>query len=265
MKVPRFVVGVIAGLLLSASAMAVEIPLKSGKTVEASSYKITGSYLMVTLPNGQRVAYDIADVDLEALRSAEAASSEGPPKAVPPETKPPSIMDALAPEDRPRSVVTIADGDVAPARPEEEGAGPEPAAGPPAGYSEGDGVVVDRLRIEPVDEGIWDIRGVIANRGSVPARDVRVQIEVTTATGEALASPTLQLAPELGVGETAAFSHHVETKEQPAAKVRVFWLQSTTPAAPAAGPGAAGGAGQASGTGAPRGGPQPTPRPSPIY
>jgi len=241
MRIRSVVIGLLSGLLVAALAGAVEIPLKNGKTLEASSYRLTGSYLMVTLANGQRVAYDVADVDLEALRRLEAASA-APTEAAPPEARPPSIMDARALEDRPRSVVTITDGDVAPAHPEEE-AGPDGgsavAAGPPPGYAEGGSVVVDRLRVEAVDEGIWDVHGVIANRGSGPVRDVRVQIDVTTAAGEALASPTLELSPELNVGETASFSHHVETPEQPSARIRVFWLQNNPPGQQGGQPGAA--------------------------
>ena len=231
MRIKSAVVGVLVGLIVTVAA-AVEIPLKNGRVLEASSYTITGSYLMVRLANGQRIAYDVADVDLEALRRAEAASAAPTEAAPPEEARPPSIMDARAAEDRPRSVITITDDDVAPARSEDE-AGPagEPAVagGPPPGYAEGGGLVVDRLRVDQVDEGIWDVRGVIANRGSAPARDVRVQIDLTNAAGEALASPTLELTPELGIGETASFSHHVEATEQPAAKIRVFWTQASTP------------------------------------
>ena len=234
MRIKSAVIALLSGLLVTAAA-AVEIPLKNGKTLDASAYKITGSYVIMTLANGQRVAYDVADVDLEALQRAETAATETPSEAAPPEARLPSIMDARAAEDRPRSVVTITDGDVAPAHPEEEAspAGDSAAAaGPPPGYAEGGSVIVDRLRVDAVDEGIWDVHGVIANRGSTPARDVRVQIDVTTAKGEALASPTLELAPELGVGETASFSHHVETPEQPLARIRVFWLQNANPSQP---------------------------------
>ena len=240
MRIRSVIVGLLSGLLVAATVGAVEIPLKSGKTLDASSYKITGSYLMVTLASGQRVAYDVADVDLVALKRVEAAAAI-PQETAPPEARPPSIMDARAAEDRPRSVVTITDGDVTPAHPEEASAagGAADATGPPPGYAEGGSVIVDRLRVDAVDEGIWDVHGVIANRGSVPARDVRVQIDVTTATGEALASPTLELAPELGVGETASFSHHVETPEQPSARIRVFWLQDNPPGQQGGKPGTA--------------------------
>ena len=36
---------------------------------------MTGSYVLLKLPNGSQVAYDVVDVDLEALRAAEAAQA----------------------------------------------------------------------------------------------------------------------------------------------------------------------------------------------
>lgn len=261
MRITKVVIGLLSGLLVAAAAAAVEIPLKNGTTLNASSYRITGSYLMATLANGQRVAYGVADVDLEALQRAEAATEAPAEIAAQPEARPPSIMDARAAEDRPRSVVTITDGDVAPARPDVEASAADDAgaaAGPPPGYTEGSGLVINRLRVDQVDDGIWDVRGVIVNRGSEPARDVRVQIDVTDAAGEALASPTLELSPELVVGESASFSHHVETPERPTAKIRVFWLR--TAQAPE-GARTEGGGGPAPSGSPDSGGVQPTPGP----
>ena len=263
MRIKSAVLGLLGGFLVAFAAAAVEIPLKNGKMLDASSYKITGSYLMVTLANGQRIAYDIADVDLEALRRAETAAAT-PPEAAPPEARLPSIMDARAADDRPQSVVTISDKDVARAPSDDASEGADQgaaASGPPSGFTEGGGLVVDSLRVEKVDEGIWDVRGVVANRSTAPARDVRVQITITNAAGEVLASPTLELTPELAVGETVSFSHHVETPEQPAVKIRTYWLQST----PVAAQPAARGEGTAPGAAAAPSGPPPTPRPSPIY
>ncbi len=65
----------IFAILIVGAASAVEIQLKDGTIISADSYKLTGSYLMLQMPDGRHVAYDVADVDLDALRAAEAATS----------------------------------------------------------------------------------------------------------------------------------------------------------------------------------------------
>ncbi len=60
-------------ILVAAPAAAMEVPFRDGSTVEAVSYTVNGSYLMLEMENGGQVAYDVADIDLDALRAAEAA------------------------------------------------------------------------------------------------------------------------------------------------------------------------------------------------
>jgi len=84
--VKRAVVLVVAIVLVGLSAAALEVRLRDGTVFEAASYTVNGSYLMVTLPGGQQVAYDVADVDLEALRAAESRAAEpAAPTTVAPE------------------------------------------------------------------------------------------------------------------------------------------------------------------------------------
>lgn len=235
----RSTLAVLVVLLAAAAAAAVEIPFKNGEVVEAASYTLTGSYLMVTRLDGSRVAYDIADIDLEALRAGEAETAEPPPA---PQPRPGSILDAIPPEGRPQASVAITDQDVAralPAPDEAAAGGQEAGEGPPPGYVEGQGVVIEGIRIEPIEEGVWDVRGRISNRTPGSVDDVRIQLELFAGSDEPLGSPTIELASTLAVGEGVTFSHHVEASVRPTVRARVFWLQ---PAADEAAPRAPGGA-----------------------
>ncbi len=219
-------VAVLALLMAAVTAGAVDIPLRNGQVVEAAAYKVTGSYVMVTRPDGSRVAYDVADVDLEALRRAEAAPAEAPAA---PESRPPSIMDARAPEGRRQASVAITDQDVARAAPADQAAGGEAAEdgeGPPPGFTEGQGVVIEGIRVEQVEQGVWDVRGRVANRTPGSVDDVRIQLELFAGADQAIGSPTIELASTLATGEGVTFSHHVETAERPTVRARVYWLQT---------------------------------------
>jgi len=56
---------------------AMEIPFRDGSVMEVVSYTVTGSYVMLKMENGGQIAYDVADIDLDALRRAEAAAAVG--------------------------------------------------------------------------------------------------------------------------------------------------------------------------------------------
>jgi hypothetical protein len=58
-------------VLVGAPLPAVEIPFRDGSVVEALGYTVTGSYVFIELSGGARVAYDVADVDLETLIETE--------------------------------------------------------------------------------------------------------------------------------------------------------------------------------------------------
>ena len=68
-------------ILVVAPASAMEVPFRDGSVVDAVSYTVTGSYVMLEMENGGKVAYDVADIDLEALRQAEAAAGGSPADA----------------------------------------------------------------------------------------------------------------------------------------------------------------------------------------
>ena len=65
-------------LLVAGSAAAVDVTLRDGTVISATSYRLTGSYIMLEMADGRHVAYDVADVDLDALRAAEAAAAPAP-------------------------------------------------------------------------------------------------------------------------------------------------------------------------------------------
>jgi hypothetical protein len=111
---------------------------------------------MATLPGGQQVAYDVADVDLEALRAAETRAAEpAAPAAVAPGTAGSRGL-VMPPVDAAPSGVAITDQDVKHTwqrrgEPGEEG-GEEAAGaapGPPPGFEQGGGVVINNLRVTP--------------------------------------------------------------------------------------------------------------------
>ena len=72
---------VVSLMMVVAPCAAVDVPFRDGSVVEAVSYTVNGSYLMLEMENGGRVAYDVADIDLDALRQAEAAD-QAPPEPV---------------------------------------------------------------------------------------------------------------------------------------------------------------------------------------
>ena len=62
-------------LLIAGTAAAVDVTMRDGTVITAESYRLTGSYIMLKLGDGRQVAYDVADVDLDVLRAAEAAAA----------------------------------------------------------------------------------------------------------------------------------------------------------------------------------------------
>ena len=86
-------------ILIVGAASAVEIQLKDGTIISADSYKLTGSYLMLQMPDGRHVAYDVADVDLDALHAAEAAAAPAEAEAEAPAETLSSGTSSRAPPD----------------------------------------------------------------------------------------------------------------------------------------------------------------------
>ncbi len=234
-------------LVLAAVAVtvaAVEIPMRNGTVIQADGYTLTGSYIMLSLPNGQNLAYDVADVDVDALRAAEAAAEAAAAEAMAPEAEsaspeiPGSRTLVIPPEGEETGGISITDQDVRRYRPEAYGDGDEDEAdgeggrtpsGPPPGYQEGGGVVLSNLRVTGLGEGRWLVEGDVINRSPNPVTNIRVQLQ-TIATGDgspwnAEVPVTNALAPD----ETGVFSREFsaaqpEGKTHPDIRAAVYWM-----------------------------------------
>jgi hypothetical protein len=229
---------------------AVEIVLKDGTVIVAESYRLNGSYMMLEMADGRHVAYDVADVDLEALNAAEAAAASAEAANQPPaETlssgrrlKSPSEIDETA-----SGSPTISDRDVKHIRgsgvqgdeeAEEEGSGADEAAGGvPAGFQQGGGVVLNGLRVTPAGEGRWQVEGEVVNRSADPVENVRVQLETMPTGGGEPWRGEVAVAAFLGPNESAPFSHGFAAEVasgqvQPNMRASVIWMRQETKTVP---------------------------------
>ncbi len=244
----RALLTVVFAFLIVGAASAVEIRFKDGTVISADSYKLTGSYLMLQMPDGRHVAYDVGDVDLDALRAAETASAsvETETESEPPaETlsggrslKDPSELDSAG-----SGSLRISDRDVKHVRgsgvrgEEEETAGEEPAAGVdgvPEGFQQGGGVVLNGLRVTPVGEGQWQVDGEVVNRSPSPVENVRVQLETVPSGGAEPWRGEVAVSSFLGPNEKGTFSHGFAAEvgpgegQQPSIRASVIWMQKET-------------------------------------
>lgn len=235
-----------AALVVAAGAVtAVDVPLRDGTVIAADSYTVTGSYVVLTLPSGGQVAYDVVDVDLQALRAAEAAAAAGEPVA-PPQPGPSgeaisagrllkSAAEAGADEG---AALAITDRDVkhvhgSGVRGDEEQAAAEaaPAGGASEGFREGGGVVLDGIRVEAAGEGNWRVSGQVINRNPFPVTNVTVKLEASG--GAEPWSGEMQVASALGPDAKAAFEHGFaaeveEGRPMPRVRASVIWMQEET-------------------------------------
>jgi hypothetical protein len=241
--VKRAFVLAVAIVLVGLSAAALEIRLRDGTVFEAASYTVTGSYLMATLPGGQQVAYDVADVDLEALRAAEGQ----PPAPAAPVAAAPEIPGSrglvLPPADAVPAGVAITDQDVKHTwqaggeAGEGEAGETAAAAGPPPGFEQGGGVVINNLRVTPQGENRWVVEGDVVNRTAAPVSSVRVQLQTIAAAGETPWSAEVAVTNLLPPDETAVFSHSFsaakpEGAAHPDMRATVYWMQVQAPSQP---------------------------------
>jgi len=194
------------------------------------------------------VAYDVADVDLEALRAAEAlAAAPAEPVAVAPEV-PGSRGLAMPPAEAGPSGIAITDQDVKHTwqeRGEAEGEGGEEEAGaapgPPPGFEQGGGVVINNLRVTPQGENRWVVEGDVVNRTALPVSSVRVQLQTIAAAGEPPWSAEVAVTNLLPPDETAVFSHSFsapkpEGAAHPDMRATVLWMQVQPPSQPKGAP-----------------------------
>ena len=235
---------VVAIGLVGLSAAALEVRLRDGTVFEAASYTVNGSYLMVTLPGGRQVAYDVADVDLDALRAAEGqAAAPAAPATGAPELAGSRGL-AMPAADAVPTGISITDQDVKHTWQERGEAGEEgdaeaatAAPGPPPGFEQGGGVVINNLRVTPQGENRWVVEGDVVNRTPAPVSSVRVQLQTITAAGEPPWTAEVAVTNTLPPDETAVFSHSFsapkpEGAAHPDMRATVYWMQVQGPSQP---------------------------------
>ena len=233
-------------MLVAGAAVAVDIQLRDGSVVAAESYRVTGSYVMLKLADGSQVAYDVADVDLEALRAAEAAAAEAAGEQPAAEKGPraeaissgrslKSADDAAQDE---KTGLTISDRDVKHVRGsgvqgDEEQQEEAESGGELAGYQQGGGVVLNNISVDAAGEGRWQVRGEVINRSPQPVLNVIVKMETIASGGTEPWSGQVQVTSQLGPDEKAVFDHGFaaevpEGKAQPELRATVMWMQQET-------------------------------------
>jgi len=230
-------------ILIAGTAVAVDVQFKDGTIIAAENYRLTGSYVMIELADGRQVAYDVADVDLDALRAAEEAAATA-------DAEPDESAETLSNGRRLKDVSTVGEGGVAgptisdrdvrhvrgsgvrggDEEGEEQAAAP---GGTPEGFQEGGGVVLNGLRVTPLGEGQWHVEGEVINRTPNPVTNVRVQLETISSGGEEPWRGETSVTSYLGPDESGVFSHEfaAETPEgvvQPSVRASVIWMQEET-------------------------------------
>jgi hypothetical protein len=227
---------VIVGVAVGQVA-AVEVRLRDGTVLQADSYTLTGSYLMLTLADGRSVAYDLADVDLESLPSEEEEVAKEPAQRSSKALSTGRRKLAMPPEDDGSRGLAITDQDVkhvgetgAAAASSEEEEQPALPGGPPEGYESGGQVVINDLRVTPQGEGQWLVEGEVINRRTQPVLNVRVQLQTVAGRGEKPWGGEVAVASQLGADEKGVFSHSFaaakpEGKETPSVRATVIWME----------------------------------------
>jgi hypothetical protein len=247
--VKRIALSLLVIALLTASASATEIRLRDGTVLDAASYTLTGSYMMVVLANGQRMAYDVADVDLEALKAVEEAAAVETAAEEAADSRrsdlPGDRSLTMPPEETESAGITITDQDVKRFRPEsEEGEGGTAAdgdepPGPPPGYQEGGGVVLNNLRVTGLGEGRWLVEGDVVNRSPEVVNSVRVQLQTVPEGGASPWAAEVPVTNTLPPDGVAVFSREFsaaqpEGKSHPDIRAAVYWMGQPTGPAPRA-------------------------------
>jgi len=220
---------------------AMEIPFRDGSVVEAATYTVNGSYVMLEMPNGGKVAYDVADIDLDSLRRAEAAIEGDQPE--PAETPAATLGNSGSlfgvGEDPAASSggLAITDQHVKHVRgsgiagPEDEEEPVEDDGGVPEGFEQGGNVLLNNVSVSPLESGEWEVRGEVINRTPEPVLDVRANLEAAIPDGDPWTA-SVGVSGILGPDEKASFTHIFSTPESagegwaPRLQVNVVWMKT---------------------------------------
>jgi len=227
-------------LLFAGAVAAVEVRLRDGTVLEASSVRITGSYVMLELADGRRVAYDVVDVDVEALLRADDESTDAEDPSGDRVERLTSGRTLKSPQNvggEPASGLTITDREVRHVRgsgvlgddelaeePEIEASGELPE-----GYRQGGNVLVNRVRVISVGED------EIVNRNRFPANNISVRLESRPGPGEEPWRSQVKVATYLEPGEKAVFEQVFSAakpvdKNHPDVRATVIWMERERPA-----------------------------------
>ena len=245
----RAVQSLALALLVAGSAAAVDVTMRDGTVITAESYRLTGSYIMLTLEGGRQVAYDVADVDLDALRAAEAAAAgpgdevTGPEQAAGSLSGGRTLKDAATVGEDESTSLKITDRDVRHVRGSgvlgegEEAEGATAEGGVPEGFQEGGGVVLNSIRVTPAGEGQWTIEGEVINRSPLTVNDVRVQFEAAVAGADEPWRGETQVTSALPPDEAGTFSHSFAGaapagRAHPDVRASVIWMRQETTRTP---------------------------------
>jgi len=236
------------GLLLAGAAAAVDVTFKDGTVISAESYRITGSYVMLKLADGRQVAYDVADVDLAALRAAEAAAATVEADAGEGDSTETlgggrSLKDAAAVGEDREGGLTISDRDVKHVRgsgvlgDDEEAETSADTGAIPEGFEEGGGVVLNNIRVTPAGEGSWQVEGEVINRSPTPVMNVRVKLETAGLPGGEPWRSEVSVTSLLGPDEAGTFTHQFQAavpqgRAHPDVRARVIWMRQETQRTP---------------------------------
>jgi len=228
----------------------VDVTMRDGTVITAESYRLTGSYIMLKLDDGRQVAYDVADVDIDALRAAEAAAagpkeeSAGAEQDAGTLSGGRTLKDTASIGEDEGSGPTITDRDVKHVRgsgvrgEDEEAEGTASSeGGVPEGFQQGGGVVLNSIRVNPAGEGQWTIEGEVINRTPNTVNNVRVQLEAAAAGGGEPWRGEVAVTNTLGPDETGAFSHSFASpapagRAHPDVRASVIWMRVETTRTP---------------------------------
>jgi len=237
-------------LLIAGTAAGVDVTMRDGTVITAESYRLTGSYIMLKLGDGRQVAYDVADVDLDVLRAAEAAAA-GPQEESAEADQGAGTLSggralkdaALVGEDE-GSGPKITDRDVKHVRGsgvrgegEETESAESSEGGVPEGFQQGGGVVLNSIRVNPAGEGRWTIEGEVINRTPTAVNNVRVQLEAAAVGGGEPWRGEVAVTNTLGPDETGVFSHSFASeapagRAHPDVRASVIWMRMETTRSP---------------------------------
>jgi hypothetical protein len=229
-------------LLLALPVAAVDVVLKDGTVIKAQSFTMTGSYVMLTLENGAKLAYAVEDVNLDSLQKPDEEKPEVTKleAAELAETKKEGLSSAfssaVANTDQGEAAMTVSDKDVGHVRPqapgeEEEG---EEEEGEDAAVDEGGGgsVSLRGVRVVPMSEGRFQVRGRVANTSNARVMDVRAVLTITI--GESQTTTEISIAGALSKGQEAEFTHSfsADATSTPRVGAKLLWMAPASPVSP---------------------------------